>query len=98
MRHECRGHRLIRVEAFGDRLLLIVGPVFYLGLRRGRIVLQMIKLSSPNISSSTGCAFDEQLPWNVDLEHVVERAVSRLQRSVQGVGLRDGAREAVENE
>src|SRR5258708_3951402 len=56
-----RGHRLVSVEAPPDDLLAIVRPVVKIRTRGGRVVLQVVNLSSAFVGTPQYCSLDQQL-------------------------------------
>mmetsp|Transcript_6315 Transcript_6315/g.25625 ORF Transcript_6315/g.25625 Transcript_6315/m.25625 type:complete len:609 (+) Transcript_6315:468-2294(+) len=93
--------RGIDVEALADRGFLVIGALdqvlagfVILALDLGRIELDVVGTTRRRVRAAAAHAFDDGIEGHVDFEHVIELDAGGL----HGIGLRDGARETVEQE
>src|ERR1019366_6113107 len=98
VRKELGCHCFVYVDALPDDLFAIVRPHLEVRIRGGRVVLQVVNLSSAFIRPAEDCAFEQQVPRDLEGEHTVELLTPGTEEAVEGRRLGDRPGEAVEQE
>src|SRR5205814_2114292 len=92
------GHGVVGVESFGNRLLPIVVTMDELGRIGGRIILEMVYLSSPDVGPTQRRALHQELTRQLDVDGRTQGLPAALEQRVERLSLRNGPREAIQNE
>src|SRR5688572_12341353 len=98
VREQRGGHRVVGIQTLLDRLLPIVGPMFELGVRGGRVILQVVDLSRAFVGAAQGGALHQKLASDIDLDNAVERGAQALEQGGKRLGLGNRPRKSVQDE